>query len=196
MTHGPALPGIGSHQSSRRASDEWLTPRHVLDALGPFDLDPCASIDHPDWARTPARFTELEDGLSQPWHGRVWLNPPYADAAPWMAKMARHGRGIALLFARCDTRMWFETIWPNATGFLFLAGRLTFVRASDMSRPGHNSGGPSVLVAYGDDVDTLRSAQLDGAFVPSATFPLEDHHARSDAPTSRRHMDPSDPRPG
>lgn len=174
MTAGPRLPGIGAHQSAQRQSDEWLTPRHVLDALGPFDLDPCASIEHSSWVDAARAYTAIDDGLSQDWHGRVFLNPPYADAAPWMEKMALHGQGIALLFARCDTRMWFESIWPHATGFLFLAGRLTFVRADgERTKPGHNSGGPSVLVAYGDDAEVLRSAKLDGAFVPSATFPLE-----------------------
>lgn len=39
--------GMGSHQSARMKNDEWLTPPHVLKALGEFDLDPCAPITRP-----------------------------------------------------------------------------------------------------------------------------------------------------
>ena len=34
------LKGMGSHQSANMQNDEWLTPPHILDALGQFDLDP------------------------------------------------------------------------------------------------------------------------------------------------------------
>ena len=63
-------------------SQEHLTPREVLDAaaavLGKIDLDPCAEA-HGDKANVPARehFTKKADGLSKPWKGRVFMNPPY-----------------------------------------------------------------------------------------------------------------------
>jgi hypothetical protein len=53
-----------------------LTPRFVIDALGPFDLDPCPPKERP-WDTARRHFTEADDGLSRPWKGRVWLNPPY-----------------------------------------------------------------------------------------------------------------------
>jgi hypothetical protein len=37
--------GMGSHHSAAAGTHVWLTPPHVVDALGPFDLDPCASTD-------------------------------------------------------------------------------------------------------------------------------------------------------
>lgn len=30
-------------------TDTWLTPRWILDTLGPFDLDPCAASEIPTW---------------------------------------------------------------------------------------------------------------------------------------------------
>jgi hypothetical protein len=75
MTHG------FNHVISAESKDEWLTPPHIIKALGHFDLDPCA----PHFTRRPRHtagrhysgFTgipeqEAVDGLSAPWEGRVW----------------------------------------------------------------------------------------------------------------------------
>lgn len=165
---GPRLPGIGSHHSANPQTDEWLTPPYILEALGPFDLDPCSPANRP-WPTAAVHYTAEDDGLSLPWHGRVFLNPPYSEITPWMAKLAGHGRGTALVFARCETAWWFDHVWPYAAA-LFLAGRVTFHRGDGTgSKAGHNSGGPSVLLAYGpDDVDRLRSCGLAGAFIEGA----------------------------
>lgn len=166
---GPRLPGIGAHHSANPQTDEWLTPPHILDALGPFDLDPCSPHNRP-WPTAAEHYTASDDGLDLPWHGRVWCNPPYSTIGPWMARLADHGNGIALVFARCETAWWFDHVWPHADGYLFLAGRLNF-RLSDGTHPksGHNSGGPSVLIAYGTaNHEQLATCGLAGALVPKA----------------------------
>ncbi|MGH9065939.1 MAG: DNA N-6-adenine-methyltransferase [Acidimicrobiales bacterium] len=171
MIRRPRLPGIGSHQSARRATDEWLTPPHILAALGSFDLDPCAATDRP-WPTAETHIAIEHDGLGAPWHGRVWLNPPYSEIAPWMARMAAHGEGTALVFARCETAWWFASIWPAASAILFLQGRLTFCRPDGTPAPA-NSGGPSALVAYGDqDAEVLRTCGLAGTWVQLAPAEL------------------------
>lgn len=60
--------------------DEWLTPPHILEALGRFDLDPCAPINRP-WPTADKHYTVNDKGLTQRWEGRVFCNPPirYAD---------------------------------------------------------------------------------------------------------------------
>ena len=68
--------GMGSHQSARAIKDEWLTPPHILSALGKFDLDPCASVARP-WGTAAVHYTREDNGLTKPWLGRVWCNPPY-----------------------------------------------------------------------------------------------------------------------
>lgn len=162
------LPGIGSHHSARRLSDEWLTPPDLVERLGPFDLDPCAP-EGPPWLPIPCTYTIVDDGLARDWRGRVWLNPPYSEVETWMARMARYPRGgTALVFARTETRWWFESVWPVASALLFLRGRLTFYEGATRrrSKAGHNSGGPSVLVAYGDaDATRLYEAADLGAYV-------------------------------
>jgi hypothetical protein len=147
-------------------TERWLTPRWVLDALGDFDLDPCAA---PDWATAETMFTPEThgDGLSLPWSGRVWLNPPYGHTmGTWIRRLAEHGRGTALVFARTDTTTFHEYVWPYAAALLFIRGRLTFNRP-DGSEADFNSGAASVLIAYGqDDADQLEHSGIVGAFVP------------------------------
>jgi hypothetical protein len=147
-------------------NDEWLTPPHVLQALGHFDLDPCAPVDRP-WATASRHYTVKDDGLAQPWSGRIWLNPPYGQqAAAWLHRLAEHGRGIALIFARTETQMFFEHVWERATALLFLRGRLHF-HYVDGTRAAANGGAPSVLIAYGkQDAENLHACGLPGAFVP------------------------------
>lgn len=99
------LPGMGSHQSANAKSDTWLTPRPILDALGLFDLDPCSAPDPELWPTAAHHYTlPHQDGLRLPWFGRVWCNPPYGRLLnPFMHRMACHGQGTALIFARTDT---------------------------------------------------------------------------------------------
>lgn len=162
------MAGIGSHQSARMKNDEWLTPPHVLRALGQFDLDPCAPVVRP-WPMADRHYTAEDDGLAHPWAGRVWLNPPYGlEAASWLARLAAHGTGTALIFARTETAMFSEHVWSKAHALLFLRGRLHF-HYVDGARAAVNGGAPSVLIAYGErDAEILKTCGLPGAFVPLA----------------------------
>lgn len=155
---------MGSHQSASGGADEWLTPPDLIASLGPFDLDPCSPIDRP-WDTAAKHYTIADDGLRREWSGRVWMNPPYAHAAKWLARLADHGTGTALVFARTETRLWFDHVWPHASGLLFLRGRLHFHYVN--GRRAHaNSGAPSVLVAYGPaDAAVLASKPLPGHYV-------------------------------
>lgn len=140
---------MGSHQSASMKSGIWLTPPWIVEALGPFDLDPCSPIGRP-WDTAAKHYTAEDDGLSFEWEGRVWMNPPYgAQAATWLERLAKHGDGIALVFARTETRMFFDWVWPHATALLVIEGRLHF-HHPDGERAKANSGAPSVLIAYGE----------------------------------------------
>ncbi len=161
---------MGSHQSNSGGTDEWLTPPWMFEELGPFDLDPCSPINRP-WSTAGEHYTLADDGLSKPWHGLVWLNPPYAQADKWMARLAEHGNGIALLFARTETRLWHEHIWPHTTGALFLRGRLHFYHP-DGTEAKANAGAPSALIAYGDRAAAmLNGSDLAGAFITTQERP-------------------------
>lgn len=159
------MKGMGGHHLPVAQKDEWLTPPHVLAALGKFDLDPCAPVNRP-WSKADRHFTIQDNGLALLWHGRVWCNPPYGlSAAQWLERLAAHGDGIALVFARTETRMFFDHVWPKASGLLFLEGRLHFHHV-DGSRAPANSGAPSVLIAYGEsNAEALRACVLRGKYV-------------------------------
>lgn len=139
---------LKAHQSASMQSDVWLTPRHIVERLGNFDLDPCSIDSHP-WQIAPTWYTKERDGLSQPWFGRVWLNPPFGQEKwLWMARLAEHGNGIALIPACTETAGFFATVWRCADAICFLEGRPHFHRA-DGTRGHSNSGAPIVLIAYG-----------------------------------------------
>lgn len=72
----------------------WLTPPHIVEALGPFDLDPCCPPNMP-WRTATQMVCRPDDGLAVDWTGkRVWCNPPYGrEAVPFLRKMAEHEGG-------------------------------------------------------------------------------------------------------
>ena len=90
----------------------------------------------------PLRERVLIDGLAQPWHGKVFMNPPYGLAlrkwVPRAVEMVKTGAAEsvwALLPAKTDTQ-WFQAhVVPRlleAPGEVrFLKGRLTFGGAPD-----------------------------------------------------------------
>jgi hypothetical protein len=161
-----------SHESSASKTHVWLTPPHIIDALGgwqAFDFDPCAAPEPRPWP-TAQRMNARADGngLLMQWHGRVWLNPPYDgdSIAGWLSKMAGHNRGTALLGVRTENEAWEAYVWPRAAGMLFLHGRLNYCHPNGRPAKG-NAGHASVLCAYGqDDLDRLAASNLRGAFVP------------------------------
>jgi hypothetical protein len=155
--------GIEWYKTARNM--EWFTPKYIIDALGSFDLDPCTIQDRP-WDTAASYYTKEDDGLSKLWEGRVWLNPPYGkETGRWLERLALHGNGIALIFCRTETKMWFDHVWNDANGILFLQGRLFFCRP-DGSAPLFNSGAPSCLIAYGrENLVALQRCGLPGKLV-------------------------------
>lgn len=163
---------IGSHHSAAMKSDTWLTPLHIIEALGSFDLDPCTPEQMP-WATARNRYTEKDNGLIQPWEGRVWLNPPYGlEAAKWLQKLALHSNGTALVFARTETQMFFQQVWPFADSIFFFEGRLFFCDTKGVPAKA-NSGAPSVLIAYGENnSDAIADSKLKGIHLPVNRIPV------------------------
>lgn len=145
------------------ASDEWYTPPYVIEALGEFDLDPCAAH-----GRITAKnhLYKEDDGLAHDWRGRVWLNPPYSRSliVPFIEKIAKHGNGIALIFNRMDIAMWHDVIFPTADSMLILRGRLKFYRPDGSI--GDSAGCGSVLIAWGENNSmALQNCGLPGKFI-------------------------------
>ena len=162
------LSGESQNEGSRQRNTRWLTPPSIVTPLGAFDLDPCGAPGYALATRTYL-LEEGRDGLTDPWFGRVWLNPPYGPAQlPFMRRMVEHNHGTALIFARTETAAFFETVWNAAAAVLFLRGRVKFLDATGTPARA-NSGAPSCLVAYGDqDANALRESGIAGQFVDIA----------------------------
>ena len=159
---------LGSHQRTVGKSQDWITPKHIIDALGPFDLDPCAAWPRP-WACAAVNNTAT--GLEMEWGGAVWLNPPFDryQVGKWVRKLANHGNGIALLHARTEAD-WFVPVWEKASAILFLSDRLYF-HYPDGRRAEANSGAPAVLAAFGEKCkNRLCDSRLKGPRVLGCNY--------------------------
>lgn len=146
-------------------SDEWYTPMEIIQSLGEFDLDPCAPL-KPLWTTAKKMYNKQDDGLSKEWFGRVWLNPPYSRPRieKFILKMAEHNNGIALLFNRCDNKMFHDIIFPKAVAMKFLRHRIRFYRP-DGTR-GDSPGCGSILVAFGEEnAEILQRCNLEGKYI-------------------------------
>lgn len=146
-----------THESGANKSVEWYTPPEIFDALGlVFDLDPCSPGEGKDFVPAEHRFTLADDGLSKPWFGTAFVNPPYGKHTPaWLAKLADHGDGVALVFARTDTR-WCQEAMAGASAVCFIASRVRFYAGGRVERGG-TPGCGSMLIAFGG---TARQAVL------------------------------------
>lgn len=158
------------------ASGDWETPHDLFDKLwdefGGFDLDPCCTVRHHTAHRilgnggqiyVPDKGAweggrDIIDGLAQPWHGKVYMNPPYGRGiGQWVEKAIdevyiyrRAELVVALLPARTDTKWWqghvlisckavdtgvphknYDLIEGDADEVRFLPGRLKFSGAEN-----------------------------------------------------------------
>ena len=115
-------------------SQEWYTPTHIIDRVielfGEIDLDPCSNSHGRPWVPALRYLTEKQDGLSHPWHGKVFCNPPYCDVEKWVAKVleeyasGRVTEALLLVPSRTDTK--WASLLRNLPR-LYLTGRQRFV---------------------------------------------------------------------
>jgi hypothetical protein len=147
MTSGQANDGLGrwlktmaEHEPYVGGSDEWYTPPDIFEALGlDFDLDPC-SPGPGHWVPANKIYTRAEDGLVQPWFGRVFVNPPFGGRhghVPWIERFLDHGDGIAIVRAYTSAG-WFHDLALRAETKLFPRGKTKFIRPDGTigSQPG------------------------------------------------------------
>jgi phage N-6-adenine-methyltransferase len=78
--------------------DDCYTPRWVFDAMDlRFDLDVAAPPGGPWYVPCERYYTAEDDGLTSPWDGLVWCNPPFSKFRPWAERWAAHdGSGVLM----------------------------------------------------------------------------------------------------
>jgi hypothetical protein len=125
---------------------EWYTPARYIEAartvLGGIDLDPASSDLANETVRASHYYTVLDDGLAQPWWGRVWLNPPYGRLTGQFAtklveeyEAGRVEAGILLINAYGFDAKWFQPLWRYV--LCFTDHRIVF------TSPDRRTGGPA-----------------------------------------------------
>lgn len=162
-TPAPESAPNGKHKMSvhfSSESPEHYTPTLVIaaavDCMGAIDLDPCSnSKDSPN---VPAldHYIAADNGLSMPWFGRVYMNPPYGrEIGDWVSKLKREyeagntTEAIALVPARTDTQ-WFRSL--DCFACCYVTGRLTFI-GNDAPAPF-----PSAIFYLGEDMQKFYYA--------------------------------------
>ena len=115
-------------------SDDYYTPAWLFEDMGvEFDLDVASPPGGVPWIPAKRFLTMAEDGLSTPWEGRVWMNPPYSAATPWVTRFLDHGNGIALLPVTGGPR-WVEDMWREVDGIVMLQNNMKFVRPGQIDQ--------------------------------------------------------------
>jgi phage N-6-adenine-methyltransferase len=132
--------GEGNHRAQGTGENEWYTPARYIyaarEVMGGIDLDPATSAAAQQTIRAARFFTREQDGLAQPWAGRVWLNPPYSqpDIANFCRKLVAEvgsstvEQAILLTHNYTDTA-WFHEAESLAEAICFTRGRIKFVDA-------------------------------------------------------------------
>lgn len=121
---------------SAKETDKWYTPPNienlVTQVLGAIDLDPCA--DDGKHIAASHHYTASDNGLSQEWQGRVFMNPPYSCPGKWVAKLqseiesGRVSEAISLIPAATDTN-WLSPLLDSQP-VCFWKGRIKFLDTS------------------------------------------------------------------
>lgn len=118
--------------------DEWYTPAEYIEAaravLGVIDLDPASNDEAQAVVQAARYYTADDDGLDQPWYGRVWLNPPYS--MPLIQKFTKRAidayenleiESAIILTNNCTDAGWFHALM-QAYPVCFTRGRIGFWR--------------------------------------------------------------------
>ena len=140
------------------SSNEYYTPKHIVDAvrrvMGAIDLDPASCSDANDNMKAKKFYTQQDDGLTKPWRGRVFCNPPFSKVKvmDWVSKMVESpiDQGILLLHASTDTA-YGQMALSKCDAVCFPEGRLKFY--------GPKAGGGAqigqMILYYGDDTEAF-----------------------------------------
>lgn len=145
-----------------RPQDGWGTPRGLfneLDAEFGFTLDVCAT---PDLAKCERFYTPEQNGLTMPWEGSCWMNPPYSLIEPWTKKAVSSARAgatvVGLLPVRTDLPWFQRDVIGTGAEIRFIAGRIRF-DGSPFGK-GHNAPFPSMIVVWRPTVTRDRSGEV------------------------------------
>ena len=123
------------HVSNISGYNEWYTPQYIIDAarktMGKIDLDPASSDIANRTVQATTYYTKDDDGLSMPWFGNIWLNPPYAKgligkfASAIKNKRSDYDQAIILVNNGTETQ-WFQNFSIVTSAICLVKKRVRF----------------------------------------------------------------------
>lgn len=132
---------VGRMADDDATTVDWHTPQDLVDlcreAMGGIDTDPASCRAAQERVRASRWYGPVEDGLTLPWVGRVFLNPPFSGMADWVAgALDRIGGDTDALCLVChantDARWWHDlSAYPVALS----KGRVRYLRPDGTPGP-------------------------------------------------------------
>lgn len=155
------------HVSHNSGENEWYTPPDIIErareAMGGIDCDPASSPLANRNVKAETFYTAADDGLSRPWHGRVWLNPPYSN--PLCGQFAE---AVALRFERKEIEQacvlvnnatetgWFVSMSSAASSLCLLQGRVKYLDST--GSPANSPLQGQAVIYFGPRVQEFSAA--------------------------------------
>jgi phage N-6-adenine-methyltransferase len=155
-----------AHVSHNSGENEWYTPAAYIEAaravMGGIDTDPASCAQANATVKADKYYDSKADGLTKKWHGRVFMNPPYAQ--PLIANFARAvaakfsskeiTEAIVLVNNATETE-WFHEMIKHASVICFPNGRIRFV-----NKEGKPGGAPlqgQAVLYFGSKIEKFIS---------------------------------------
>ncbi len=126
-----------AHVSQNTGDNEWYTPKEYITSaewvLRGIDLDPASTSEANEIVKAHVYYTADANGLDQEWHGRVWMNPPYASGlidkfSQKLIEQLQKGNvteAIVLVNNATDTK-WLQLMLEWCNAICFPQGRIHF----------------------------------------------------------------------
>ena len=160
-------------------SDRYFTSEEILSLVAQqwpegIDCDPCWDSESIVQAGTRYDIREGQDGLILPWHGKVFLNPPYSAPEVWLQRAVQHAHGggevLALVPAAVGSAYWRRLVWPYSR-VCALSPRPKFQRPAALGSPRSAAQVDHAVVYWGPDRARFRETWCARGYILSALDP-------------------------
>jgi len=154
------------HVGNNSGENEWYTPSAIIEAarlaMGNIDLDPASSTIANATVKAAQFFSMRDDGLTQPWTGNVWLNPPYSQpeiglfSKKVLEEWPTRAKQVIVLVNNATETEWFQNMLNICSAVCFPKTRIKFLDVN-----GKPSGAPlqgQAILYFGKNVDAFADA--------------------------------------